>query len=54
MAANIRGTNFKTISVIRNIKSEGMLDVVIYVGTVKVATFTCPESCISQLILANL
>lgn len=51
--ANMRGTNFKSISLTRNIKSEDLLDVIIYVGTVKMATFSCPLSVVSDIIKVN-
>lgn len=52
--ASTRGTNFKSITIGKDIQREGQLDVVIYVGTVKIATFQCPENCIKDIILANL
>lgn len=52
---NIMGTNFKSISVTKNILKDGdMLDVMIHVGSVKVATFTCPLSSIAEIIKANI
>lgn len=52
--ASTRGTNFKSITIGRDIREDGLLNVVMYVGSVKTATFTCPESCIKDIILANI
>lgn len=50
----MKGTNFKSISIIRDIKRDGIYDVVIYVGAVKMATFSCPESSLMDIIKSNL
>ena len=53
--ANIKGTNFKTIEICRNITHDvEMFSVVIRVGSVKMATFDCPPSCIEEIIRSNI